>query len=88
MGEQEPIFDLAVECEELFATRLSALKNDVNGEVMVAELNRRFTTWAAFLGVFAKSRLCLDYRLRNHVEIQDQVLRLLDVLQRNLAFCM
>ncbi|KAL2843466.1 hypothetical protein BJX68DRAFT_155985 [Aspergillus pseudodeflectus] len=35
-------------------------------------------------GVFAESNLCLDRRLRRHDEIQDQVLRLLDIMRRNL----
>ncbi|KAJ5560392.1 hypothetical protein N7513_002791 [Penicillium frequentans] len=84
----EPIFGLAEECETLFAEQISRL-NDVdepNGATILSELNQRFAAWAAFLGVFAESRICLDHRLRRHVEIQDQVLLLLDLVQRNLTF--
>lgn len=85
----EPIFELAVECERLYAEQISRLNDDdePNGATMLSELNQRFAAWAAFLGVFAESKMCLDRRLRHHVEIQDQVLLLLDIMQRNLAYC-
>ncbi|KAJ5813584.1 uncharacterized protein N7503_000334 [Penicillium pulvis] len=84
----EPIFGLAEECETLFAEQISRLNNDdePNGATILSELNQRFAAWAAFLGVFAESRICLDHRLRHHVEIQDQVLLLLDLMQRNLTY--
>ncbi|KGO46778.1 hypothetical protein PEX2_018610 [Penicillium expansum] len=84
----EPIFELAVECERLYAEQISRLNDDdePNGATMLSELNQRFAAWAAFLGVFAESKMCLDRRLRHHVEIQDQVLLLLDIMQRNLAY--
>ncbi|KAK2738470.1 hypothetical protein FQN55_000524 [Onygenales sp. PD_40] len=86
--EDGPIFELAVECETLYAEQISKLNDDdqPNGAKTLGELNHRFAAWAAFLGVFAESNVCLDRRLRYHVEIQDQVLRLLDVMQRNLAY--
>ncbi|KAK2786760.1 hypothetical protein FQN53_006236 [Emmonsiellopsis sp. PD_33] len=86
--EDDPIFELAVECETLYAEQISKLNDDdqPNGAKTLGELNHRFAAWAAFLGVFAESNVCLDRRLRYHVEIQDQVLRLLDVMQRNLAY--
>lgn len=85
----EPIFELAVECEKLYAQQISRLNADdePNGATILSELNQRFAAWAAFLGVFAESNMCLDRRLRHHVEIQDQVLRLLDIMQRNLTYC-
>ncbi|KAJ5705265.1 hypothetical protein N7536_000954 [Penicillium majusculum] len=84
----EPIFELAVECEKLYAQQISRLNADdePNGATILSELNQRFAAWAAFLGVFAESNMCLDRRLRHHVEIQDQVLRLLDIMQRNLTY--
>lgn len=87
--DDEPIFQLAVECESLFTEHISRLNDDdePNGATMLSELNQRFAAWAAFLGVFAESKMSFDHRLRHHAEIQDQVLRLLDVMQRNLTYC-
>lgn len=84
----EPIFKLAVECERLYAKQISRLKEDnrANDVTILSELNQRFATWATFLGVFAESKVCLDRKLRHHVKIQEQVLRLLDIMGRNLAF--
>ncbi|PGH17688.1 hypothetical protein AJ79_01050 [Helicocarpus griseus UAMH5409] len=86
--QDEPIFDLATRCEELFATQISLLNdhNEPNGAKSLWELNHRFAAWAAFLGVFAESNVCLDRRLQHHAEIQDQVLRLLDILEKNLTY--
>lgn len=86
---EEPIFELALECEKLYVQQLSMLNRgkDSNGAKILLELSQRFTTWAAYLGVFAESNVCLDRRLQHHVEIQDQVLRLLDIMQRNLTYC-
>ncbi|KAJ5402365.1 uncharacterized protein N7487_008261 [Penicillium crustosum] len=86
--DDEPIFQLAVECESLFTEHISRLNDDdePNGATMLSELNQRFAAWAAFLGVFAESKMSFDHRLRHHAEIQDQVLRLLDVMQRNLTY--
>ncbi|KAM0264971.1 hypothetical protein ACHAQJ_000487 [Trichoderma viride] len=83
----EPIFELASECESLFSEKISKLKSrtDLNGAKVVGEYEQRFAAWAAFLGVFAVPEMCLDRRLRRHVEIQDLVLRLLDIIKRNLA---
>lgn len=88
IGDPEPIFNLAVECENLYAAQILKLKEDnkANSVTILSELNQRFATWAAFLGVFAASKICLDRRLRHHVEIQEQVLRLLDIMKRNLTF--
>ncbi|KAH6896663.1 hypothetical protein B0T10DRAFT_544103 [Thelonectria olida] len=84
---EEPIFELAGECERLFEERISRLKdnNDQNDAQLLGEYQQRFATWAAFLGVFAESKVCLDSRLRHHVEIQDLVLRLLDTMERSLT---
>lgn len=84
----EPIFELATECESLFSEHISRLKNefDLNGAKVVGEYQHRFSAWAAFLGVFAVPDMCLDRRLRNHTEVQDLVLRLLDIMKRNLVY--
>ncbi|KAJ5279986.1 hypothetical protein N7478_005358 [Penicillium angulare] len=86
---QEPIFELATECEALYATQISRLSNDddPNAAKLLSDVYQRFSAWAAFLGVFAEANVCLDRRLRRHVEIQDQVLRLLDIMQKNLSYC-
>ncbi|KAL6890819.1 hypothetical protein GGI43DRAFT_425308 [Trichoderma evansii] len=83
----EPIFELATKCESLFSEHISRLKNesDLNGAKVVGEYQQRFSAWAAFLGVFAVPDMCLDRRLRSHVEVQDLVLRLLDIMKRNLV---
>ncbi|KAL4807926.1 hypothetical protein BDV18DRAFT_159134 [Aspergillus unguis] len=84
--EQEPIFDLAVECENLYARQITAVNDagDENAAQIISDVYQRFAAWAAFMGVFAESNICLDRRLRRHVEIQDQVLRLLDIMLGNL----
>lgn len=86
--DTEPIFKLAVQCEKLYTEQISKLKEDnrADNATILSELNHRFATWAAFLGVFAERKVCLDRRLRHHVEIQEQVLRLLYTMERNLAF--
>lgn len=82
----EPIFELATKCESLFSEHISRLRNesDLNGAKVVGEYQQRFSAWAAFLGVFAVPDMCLDRRLRSHAEVQDLVLRLLDIMKRNL----
>ncbi|KAL8294204.1 hypothetical protein RB597_008036 [Gaeumannomyces tritici] len=89
--DEEPIFELATECEKRFDEQIKQLKQlKDNGEpgraTALAELRQRFASWAAYLGVFAESGMCLDRRLRHHVAIQDQVLRLLDIMEQNLTY--
>ncbi|KAL4862729.1 hypothetical protein BDV12DRAFT_202760 [Aspergillus spectabilis] len=84
--QTEPIFELAAECETLFTDKITSFNDagDENAAKLLSDLYQRFSAWAAFLGVFAESNVCLDRRLRRHADIQDQVLRLLDIMQRNL----
>lgn len=88
LEDGEPIFGLATECEKLFDDRIERLKVDDHPDstIMLAELRQRFANWAAFLGVFTESKVCLDRKLRHHVEIRDQVLRLLDIMEQNLTY--
>ena len=90
LADAEPIFELAVACERLYTEQIARLKDDRGTNdaaiTLLSELHQRFAAWAAFLGVFAESKVCLDRRLRHHVEIQERVLRLLNIMQRNLAF--
>lgn len=85
----EPVFELAVECEKLYASQINFFNDagNENAAKMLSDLYQRFSSWAAFLGVFAESNVCLDRRLRRHADIQDQVLRLLDIMRRNLICC-
>ena len=84
---EEPIFELATECEKRFVEQISRLRDgEPNNAKFIEEYQQRFATWAAFLGVFAEQNVCLDRRLRHHVEIQDLVLRLLDIIERNLDY--
>ncbi|KAJ0414790.1 hypothetical protein BJY00DRAFT_18664 [Aspergillus carlsbadensis] len=86
--QQEPIFELATECERIYTAQMSRLSSgdDQNATELLSELYKRFSTWAAFMGVFAEANVCLDRRLRRHIEIQDQVLRLLDLMEKNLRY--
>lgn len=88
LEEKEPIFELASSCARLFGKQLQRLEDHgaTHGAIILAELRERFANWAAFLGVFAELNTCLDRRLRHHGVIQDQVLRLLDIIAQNLAF--
>lgn len=84
--DDEPIYSLATECEALFEKGACLDSLAETGAVLLWEEHKeRFTTWAAYLGVFAKRNLCLDRRLEHHPTLQDLVLRLLDILQRNLT---
>ncbi|KAJ0425353.1 hypothetical protein BJY00DRAFT_274103 [Aspergillus carlsbadensis] len=87
LEEQEPIFGLATDCETLFANRINTLhdKDELDGAKLLSELYQRFAAWASFLGVFAESNVCLDRRLRHHVDIQDNVFALLDIMYTNLT---
>ncbi|KAI9652609.1 MAG: hypothetical protein M1821_008356 [Bathelium mastoideum] len=84
----EPIFELATKCERLYAEQIARLEEGsrINEATILSELNHRFAAWSAFLGVFADPEICLDRRLRHHVDIREQVLRLMHVMERNLAF--
>ncbi|KEY69191.1 hypothetical protein S7711_01650 [Stachybotrys chartarum IBT 7711] len=85
--DEEPIFKLASECEELFSEQVERLEeeNQSNGAKVLREYQQRFAAWASFLGVFSGPEVCLDRRLRCHFDIQEQILRILDILERNLS---
>jgi hypothetical protein len=90
LEDAEPILDLAVECETLYTEHITRLEESrkTDDAIVLSELNQRFAAWATSLGVFAEAKVCLDSRLRHHVDIRDQVLRLLSIMERNLAFGM
>ena len=82
----EPIYNLATECEKLFEQGASLGLLAESGAVHLWEEHReRFVTWAGYLGVFADRTLCLDRRLEHRPTLKDLVLRLLDIMWRNLA---
>ncbi|RSM19537.1 hypothetical protein CDV31_001697 [Fusarium ambrosium] len=83
-----PIYDVAVECERLFEAQIARFKraDDGNGAALIAEVSHQFSAWATSLRVFADGDLSLDRKLQCHAEIQDQVLRGLDLMQANLAY--
>ncbi|KAH8883062.1 hypothetical protein GQ53DRAFT_732965, partial [Thozetella sp. PMI_491] len=85
--QDEPIFSLAGECEMLFQKQQARLEDIQSDELRIFEEHQqRFIAWTAYMGVFAKSRLCLDRKLRHHTDLQDLVLRLLDIVKLNLAY--
>ena len=75
------IFHLARDCANLFEEYLSAPR--LQGKV-VALSQRRFFSWAKFMGVFAPEDICLDTRLKYKPDIRGLVMLLLNVLNRNL----
>ncbi|KAK6500265.1 hypothetical protein TWF481_010610 [Arthrobotrys musiformis] len=89
-SEDQPIYLTACDCSELFDKCLDSSSNPpqqfLSSEVarFVQEYYSRFNAWVSFLGVFAGEKACLDHRLRHHPVLQDMVIRLLDILRRNL----
>ncbi len=84
--DEEPIYTLASECEKLFEEGTFEVNLRASEAVHLwQECQERFTAWSAYLGVFARQNLCLDRRLQHHPELQDLVLRLLDILRINLV---
>jgi len=75
------IYDLARECASLFDEYLSAPRLQSK---FVAQSQRRFWTWVAFLGVFAQEDVCLDTRLKYKPDIRRLVMLLLRILKRNM----
>lgn len=88
MEAAEPILELALQCRNLCTDQIEKLEEDTKNieATILSELNQRFAAWAAFLGVFAEPRFCLDRRLSHHIEVQEQILRLMDIIKRNLDF--
>ncbi|KAE8440464.1 hypothetical protein EG329_007584 [Mollisiaceae sp. DMI_Dod_QoI] len=85
--DDEPIFSLAEDCETLFQQETSRLQSEESKQLRTFEEHQqRFTAWTAYMGVFAKRSLCLDRKLRHHPDLQDLVLRLLDILKTNLSY--
>ncbi|KAI0547868.1 hypothetical protein F4679DRAFT_344516 [Xylaria curta] len=87
-NEGQEIFDWARRCEELFQKLLSTLVS--RGGIgthyrTLRDYSQRFGLWAGFIGVFADGSASLDHRLRFYPEVQDLILRMLKLLERNLS---
>ncbi|KAK0659786.1 hypothetical protein QBC41DRAFT_262105 [Cercophora samala] len=90
LTEDNPIYDEARYCETLFRGLLPDLAVDnVTVEAknyhVIREHHQRFQLWTAFVGVFADPEASLDARLRDHQDVQNLVLQLLQLLKSNLA---
>lgn len=88
--DEDLIYRLASGCEELFDKLQAALAaaNPESGAVeLCVEFQQRFAIWAAHLGVFARKSQSLDTRLRGYPDLQDLVVRLLNVLRHGLQRC-
>lgn len=91
-ADLEDIYNLATECNDLF----NQFRSQVSGErvadgsgslinpKVVQEHEQRFWAWATGLGVFAEPNMSLDTKLKNHPEVQELVMLLLDVIKTNL----
>jgi hypothetical protein len=79
--ETQDIYTQALKCKGLFSDYTGSLRLCSK---QVTECQRRFLTWASYLGVFANDSVCLDRRLQNEPEIKELVLSMLWVLNRNL----
>ncbi|KAI3320651.1 hypothetical protein HD806DRAFT_505789 [Xylariaceae sp. AK1471] len=80
----QDIYSQAQECKSLFISYLDASRAPRAYHKQLRESERRFLTWASFLGVFANEGASLDSRLQYTPEIKELVVSMLQVLRRNL----
>ena len=92
-ADPEGIYNLATKCNGLFSqfrwqVRAAGGVADGSGPPInpkvVEEHEQRFWAWATGLGVFAEPNLSLDTKLKDHPEVQELVMLLLDVIKTNL----
>jgi hypothetical protein len=81
---KRPIYLMATECNELFDECLVSCSVSPYMPQVLRAYQCRFDGWCTFLGVFADESAALDYRLREHVALQDMINRMLDMLRQNL----
>lgn len=79
--KSDDIYEAARGCQAAFEEYLHSPRA-YREEIIV--LQRRFTSWAGFLGVFAAPTLCLDTRLAARPEVKDLFVSMLTVLENNL----
>jgi len=80
--DPEEIYNLAMKCNDLFSSYLSGRSNH---DRAVEGRQQQFWAWATGLGVFAEHDLSLDRKLRDHSDVQELVIRLLDLLRTGLS---
>jgi hypothetical protein len=68
---------LAMECETLLQSLIDN-SPETSKKGLFEDYLQRLSTWAAYLGVFARPSQCLDHRLSDAIDIQDLILRSLD----------
>jgi hypothetical protein len=78
----QDIYTTALECKKLFA---KVMDEKTAYAEQAFDHQRRFMSWASYLGVFASMSASLDNRLRDAPEVKEMVILLLNVLKRNLA---
>jgi hypothetical protein len=86
--DDDTIHKLAENCKTLLRSGRSTSESRQSSVSTLFEKHaQRFAAWADHLGVFAKSGISLDRRLQHHPDMQDLIVRLLDILHTNLAYC-
>lgn len=80
-GQSDNIYEAALKCRTAFE---EYLKTPRLCSKQVEEFQRRFISWAGFLGVFAAPSVCLDTRLANAPEVKDLFVSMLRVLHKSL----
>jgi hypothetical protein len=89
----ERIYNLATVCNRLFNQVQAPVSKDREADKtsrfanpkIIDEYQQRFWAWARGQGVFAELRLSLDWKLRNHPELEELVVFLLDIIKTNLT---
>lgn len=86
-SDEDTIYRLACECESHFDQIKATINKQGPGTTvgqLCTEFQERFAIWTAHLGAFARESQCLDRQLRNLPDLQDLVVRLLDILRCSL----
>ncbi|KAL7904815.1 hypothetical protein GGI35DRAFT_484031 [Trichoderma velutinum] len=83
---EQPILTVATDCESNFKKSLQLLSSEgeIEHEIIMKKLEKRFLDWAAYLGVFAGANGDLDQRLKHYPQYRDLILLMLDMLNKNL----
>ncbi|KAF4446596.1 serine/threonine protein kinase [Fusarium austroafricanum] len=81
---EDVIYEMAYACEDLLVEIVSKRSHSLLTDLLET-YQARFSTWAAYLGVFARPSQRLDRRLQHLPDLQDIIFRLLDSLGRCLT---
>ncbi|UKZ52305.1 hypothetical protein TrVGV298_006080 [Trichoderma virens] len=68
------------------ASHLQPGKNDTTRRTRIGQLGRSFDLWINYTGALASIDRSLDNRLRDHSDIKEMVMDLLEMLHRNLCY--